>query len=93
MTFSIIILTGLFNLVPGIAEMPYHYTQASGNMGLNGIYLDVLNKRNFVYISGIFSIITLFIPFKMISLFSYGLFAFSIFLYFSSIKKWHKYLT
>lgn len=93
MTLSIIILTGFFYLVPGMAEILYNSTLASGNMGLNGVYLDILNKRNIVYISGAVFVINLFMPFKIVRLFSFGLFIFSIFLYFNAIRRWIPYLT
>lgn len=93
MSFSIIILTGLFYLVPGTIEVLHRSTQSTGNLALNGVYFNVLNNRNFVYIFGIFSIITLYLPYKILRLFSEGLFVFFIFSYFNAIDKWIKHLT
>ena len=92
MSTNIIIVTGLFYLIPGNAELCYRNTLASGNMGLNGVYLDVINKRNFLYICGLSSIFLLFMPFKMLGSFMYCLFIFSVLAYFRSIKTWHVYL-
>ncbi len=93
MTFIIIILSGLFYLIPGNAEILCRYTSDSGNRGLNRIYLDIINKRNLIYISGSFSLILLYAPFKVLRYLSYLLFIFSVLLYFHSIKRWHSYLT
>ena len=92
MSLNIVILTGIFYLIPGNAEICYRHTSGSGNMGLTGVYLDIINKRNFVYVSGLASIVLLFTPFKMVRVFTYCLFLFSIILYFSSIKCWHLYI-
>ena len=93
MTFGIIILSGLFYLIPGNAEMLCRYTADSGNIGLNSIYLDVMRKRNLIYMSGSFSLILLFTPFKVLRLFSYFLFVLFVSTYFYSMKSWHPYLT
>lgn len=85
MAFSIIILTGLFYLLPDMIDLLYNATEGFGNISFNSIYLDVMNKRNFVYMSGVFSIINVFMPFKILRSFSYGLFIFSIFLYFTPL--------
>jgi hypothetical protein len=92
MSSNIIIVTGLFYLIPGNAEICYRHTSACGNMGLTGVYLDVINKRNFVYFSGFISLVVLVTPFKLLTLFSYCLFVFSILLYFNCIKCWHLYI-
>lgn len=93
MSFNIIMLSSLFYLIPGNAEILYRYTSSSGNMGLTGVYLDVINKRNFVYVSGLSFIVIAFTPFKMLRIFICGLFLFSLFLYFNSIKRWQPYIT
>ncbi len=90
MTLNIIILSGLFYLMPGNADMCYHHTLESGNMGMNGVYLEVVNRRNFVYVSSLIAILST--PFQLVRLFSYSLFIFSVLLYFHSIKTWHEYL-
>lgn len=93
MTFNIIILSALFYLIPGNAEILYRHTSSSGNMGLTGVYLDVINKRNFVHVSGLSLIVVLFIPFNMLRTFICGIFLFSLYLYFNSIKRWQPYIT
>ena len=90
MSLSIIMLSCLFYLMPGNADLCYHHTTTSGNMGLNGVYLEIINRRNFVYISTLIAIVS--IPFQLIRLFSYSLFIFSLLLYFHSIQTWHSYL-
>ena len=92
MTFSLMLLSGLFHLVPGNAEIVCQCTTSSGNMGLYGVYMDVINKRNFVYGSLFLGFVSLFTPFKLLRAFSCGLVLFSLFLYFSVIKKWYQYL-
>ena len=89
MSFNILILTSLFYLMPGNAEICYHHTSESGNVSLTGVYLNVINQRNFVYISGLVPIVLLFTPFKMVRIFTYFIFLFALFLYISSIKYWH----
>jgi hypothetical protein len=87
-----IILTGLFYLTPGNAELCYRHTSSSGNMGLTGVYLDIINKRNLVYFSGFILLVILFAPFEYVKLVSYCLFLFSVLAYFHSVKTWHVYL-
>jgi len=51
-----IFLQKLFILcIPGNIEKIMHICQANGNMGLYGLWWDIYNKRNFLYLSlGIF---------------------------------------
>jgi len=92
MSFNIIILTGIFYLIPGNAEICFRNTSGSGNIGLTALFYDVINKRNLVYISGLTSIVLLFTTFKIARNFTCCLFIFSLFLYFASIKSWYLHI-
>lgn len=92
MSFNIIILTGIFYLIPGNAEICFRTNSGSGNIGLTRVFFDVINKRNLVYISGLTSLVLLFTSFKIARNFTYCLFLFSLFLYFASIKCWHTHI-
>jgi hypothetical protein len=89
MSLNIEIISALLYLIPEEAEIYYHHTLNSGNMTSNGIYLDIINKRNFLYTCGLSSIFLLFTPFKILRTFTYCLFLYSVSAYFCSVKKWH----
>jgi hypothetical protein len=93
MSFTIIILTGLFYLIPGIVEMLCRSSESIGNMKASNIYFDIEHKRNFIYITGFSSILFSFTNTYMLRYFFYILFLFSIYSYYSTIKKWYKYLS
>lgn len=93
MSFTIIILKGLFYLIPGTAEMLYRSSESIRNIRMSNIYFDVQHKRNFIYITGFSSIFFSFTKTYMLRYFFYSLFLFSIYSYYSTIKKWHKYLS
>jgi hypothetical protein len=92
MSFNIIILTGLFYLIPNNLEICHHNYTLNGDMSLTNVYLDVKIKRDTFYKLGIASLVFLFLPFKMLRLFVHTLSIFSLIIYFRSIKKWHRYL-
>ena len=93
MSLSIIILTGLFYLVPGMVDMPYRYTLHSGNMGLNGLYLDIMSKRNMVYFSILFLSISLFLPYDTLKTILFINLLYCLYIYFTTIDKWYPYIT
>jgi hypothetical protein len=96
-----IIITGLFYLLPRNVEMYYCYALESRYIAKHVVnldviidaVLDVIDKRNFLYIFGLSSLIVSFMPFKMLEFFTYCLFLYSIFVYFRSIKRWLPYIT
>ena len=73
-------------LIPSTLEEGLRITSNAGNIGLNGVLLDIYYKRNFVYIS---------IPLCIVSsIFNYGIFGVgivttSIFFYVRSCNKWY----
>ena len=92
-----IIITGLFYLLPGNVEIYYCYALESRYIAKHGVnldvILDVIDKRNFLYIFGLSSLIVSFMQFKLLEFFTYCLFLYSIFVYFRSIKRWLPYIT
>jgi len=89
MTSKGIIVLGFFYLIPGVTELLCHSADSVGNMGLTGLYSDIHYKRNFVYTTTVGAILFSFIKMYMLRYFFYCLFLFSIYSYFSTIKKWH----
>jgi hypothetical protein len=78
-------ITGLFYLIPGNVEMFYcEKFLSSVNLQADS-YSTIINKRNFLYICGAFSIFLAFTPFKILRYFAYCLCIYSIYEYFSSI--------
>jgi hypothetical protein len=77
-------LSGLL-LIPGNVEVFLKSTNNCGNMGLNGVFLDIYNKRNLCYLSLITSL-----PSYLYNYTNYSILfvAFSFYLYFSCIKEW-----
>ena len=75
-------------LIPYQVEEGLRITTAIGNMGFNGIFLDIYYKRNFVYIS-----IPLFIVSNIFgySIFGGGVLASSIFFYVRTCNKWYPF--
>ena len=66
-------------LIPFYIEIILIETTKNGNMGLHGLYLSLYYKRNLVYVSTLFLIISYFLPY--FGLFSIGLFVFSVYSY------------
>jgi|APFre7841882793_1041355.scaffolds.fasta_scaffold190420_1 hypothetical protein len=93
MTFFIIILTGLFYLIPGMAEIICETAESSGNFYIIGAALDVKYKRNFVYITTFSSILFSFTKLKMLQYFFYSLFLFSNYSYYKTIQKYNSLVT
>ena len=87
MNYIILILTGLFYLTPGMADILYHYVDTNEKQLLCNAYSVVINKRNTLYLSALYSVTNLFSPFKLMRLFSYGLFYISVINYFDAIQK------
>jgi hypothetical protein len=92
MSINIIILTGLFYLVPGMVEFPIMYAERNGNMGLQGLYLDIKNKRNFVYTTASSYIIFSFTKMYIVKHFFCILLLFSNYCYFNTIYTWKNYI-
>lgn len=93
MTFSVILLSGLFHLIPGLTEILLYYNENQANMRLACIYLDIRYKRNFVYVTGLSSIIFSFTNLNILKWFFYSLFLFANYSYFNIIKKWYPYIS
>lgn len=87
-----IIISGLFYLIPGMVETFYRYSENNGNMGLAGVFLDIKNKRDLVYVCSLSSFSLLLSPFKITRNLSFAALIFSLCLYFNSIKKWHPHI-
>jgi hypothetical protein len=87
MTFNIIIITGVFFLIPGMTELLSNSTEALGNIIETQMYLDIQYKRNFVYTTSFFSILFLLTKMSILRYFFYILFLFSTYSYFVEIKK------
>jgi len=87
-----IIASGLFYLIPGMAEIFYCYSENIGNMSLAGVFLDIKNKRDLVYICSLSSFCLLLSPFKITRNLSFAALIFSFCLYFNSIKRWHPHI-
>lgn len=92
MSFKIIIITGLFYLIPGNAEIYYRSASSQGNLGLAGVFLDIIRKRNFVYMCGLFYIFTLFTPNKIVRSLFFGLLMSTLFLHLKTIYQWRRYI-
>jgi len=89
------IMLGLWFLIfPNLAGEALNMVSSVGNMGLAGVYLDIIHKRNIVYFFG-FSILLneLFFETKIVSTICYILFAFSIGFYFNTINQWYFVIT
>jgi hypothetical protein len=77
-------------LIPSALEEGLRITSNIGNMGFNGILLDIYHKRNFVYIS---------IPVCIVSsIFGYGIFGIgimttSLFFYVRTCNKWYPFFS
>lgn len=93
MTFALILLTGLFYLVPSIIESFCFLTEANVNSKLNYIYTDIKYLRNFVYTTTFFSLLFSFYNFILLRYFFYFLFFYSNYLYFYTIKRWYQYIS
>lgn len=93
MSITYVLLSGIFYLIPGMAETFYRYSENYGNMGYTGIFLDIKNRRNLVYICSLSSFSLIFTSFKIFGVLSNISLLFSLYLYFSTIKKWHPYVS
>jgi len=89
MTFSVILITCLFYLIPGMTEKLSHYNKYVVSTGLACEYLDIQYKRNIVYITAVSSIFVSFTKMYILRYFLYSLFLFSNYSYFTTIKRWH----
>lgn len=92
MSFKIIIITGLFFLIPGNAEIYYRSASSPGNLGLAGVFLDIIRKRNNVYACGLFFMLALLSTNKLVQTFLFGLFLFTLFLHLKTIYHWRKFI-
>lgn len=79
----------VFFLIPFNAETALYQSSKCGNMGLNGIFLDIYYKRNLFYLSVPLLISSYFLRYFV---FGMALSFFSFFLYLQSCNKWYKYL-
>jgi len=76
-------------LVPYIVEVYLRQTCCTGNMALNGVWLDIYYKRNTFYLS----LIILFLSYILNYVYYGSILVFiSLCLYINTCNKWYKYL-
>jgi hypothetical protein len=81
----------LFN--PNISDFLFNQANSVGNMGLAGVYLGIIRKRNSVYFFGCVTMfIVLFNKTKFILYSIYILFLLSLISYFNTIHKWSYFI-
>jgi hypothetical protein len=87
----IILVTGLFYLIPGIIDMLLYHSESINNLRLSIALLDLKYKRNFVYITTFSSILFTMKKVFLLQYFFYCLFLFSFHSYLNSIRtNYHK---
>ncbi len=79
-------------LFPGFMNSLYRHFGNRGNMGLAGVYMDVINKRNCVYFMGASTIFFSFFSAKYVLYFFYILTAVSLGFYFKTINSWRQFI-
>lgn len=97
--YNTIILGSLFLFFPNLPYLLLNEVSYVGNMGLSGVYLDIINKRNNVYFLGSFILLNNFLGLSIlfnnfnirahsVNNFLILFFLFSIGIYFYTIYKW-----
>jgi len=87
--YNTIILGFCLLFIPNLAQEMLSNVSSTGNMGLAGVYLDIIKKRNIVYFFGLVIMINkLFFETKILTYFCYILFSLSIANYFNTINNW-----
>jgi hypothetical protein len=90
---SSVIVAGLFFMVPGNVEMFVMGAQAMSNLGLYGVYMDIKNNRDILYIMGISCTIAQFVKLPLWQRYAIYTFAFvSLGRYINTIHRW-RYIT
>jgi hypothetical protein len=79
----------LFFIIPFNVETALYESSKGGNMGLNGIFIEIYYKRNLVYLTVPLLIFSYFFKYFIFGL---TLSAFSLLFYLQSCNKWYKYL-
>lgn len=70
-------------LIPGMIERLLSETCSMGNMGLNGVYLGLYYRRNFIWVST---------SLLLINVNCVWLLLFSIYIFWSYFNKWKKFI-
>jgi hypothetical protein len=83
----IILVTGLFYLIPGVLDMLLYHSESINNLRLSIALLDLKYKRNFLYITTFSSILFTMKKVFLLQYFFYCLFLFSFHSYLNSIKR------
>ena len=78
-------------LIPGNVEHLRQYAENSGNMGLTGIYMDILYKRNLLYCSFVLLVSTFWygIFYRYLGLF---LFSAWVCVFIITVNKWYYFI-
>ncbi len=87
-----ILQLGILFVTPFYVEDILTITSNEGNMGLNGLYLGIYIKRNVLYLSFLFILLSYLFSFKYLLFFSFILFMLSLFSFLYYIIVWFNYL-
>lgn len=85
-------LSSLFYLIPGNADIFYNQYLIDCNNTMPLIYLDIINKRNSFYFSGVCLLFSMYMPYNCLKFVVSILFIYSMMLYIYSIRQLKLYL-
>jgi hypothetical protein len=81
----------IYYLIPGKIERLLEYAHNSSNYGLYGLYLGVRNRRNIIYLTGYFGILSCFFKYIFFRYIFGGLLTIEIYSYITYILTYKSY--